>query len=269
MKNSLIRAIEKIVKPLALLMVGRGVPHNLVSESLKTALVAVAVDKYGEGTSDSRVSLMTGVHRKDVRRLRSEPHNLLDVSKISIPAQVIGKWLGTPAACDPSGRPKPLFRKTKTKREPSFEDLVRTVSVDVRPRSVLDELISRQVVSLDDDDRVTLHPERLVENQTEETATDFLAMNIHDHFTVAVNNCLNESPKGLERCVFYHGLSPEAAQQLARRSETLAMEMLMSINSEAQKLIAQKKNHGECRINLGVYFHQQPIEDNRSVGGKS
>src|SRR3990172_164175 len=70
---ALVRAIRHILRPLAPLMLASGVTYPLVSELLKGVFVAVAERDFrldGRPMTDSRISLISGVHRKDVRRLR-------------------------------------------------------------------------------------------------------------------------------------------------------------------------------------------------------
>ena len=82
-------------------------------------------------------------------------------------------------------------------------------------------------------------------------------MNIHDHLQTCLNNYINEEPKQLDRCAYYHGLSENAAQQLAELAENLAMESLIKINQKAQELIRDEKNHGNYRTNFGMYFYKE------------
>ena len=70
------QAIGLVLQPLARLMIDHGLQLPSLVELLKTALVQEAVAAYGladKGSSDTRIALLTGVHRKDVRRLRAQP----------------------------------------------------------------------------------------------------------------------------------------------------------------------------------------------------
>ncbi len=57
------------------LLIGRGWTYPVLTELLKTVYVQEALGHHGDDPptmTDSRVSLLTGVHRHDVKRLRTE-----------------------------------------------------------------------------------------------------------------------------------------------------------------------------------------------------
>ena len=67
------QAIASVLRPLARLMIDHGLQLHPMVELLKQALVDEAAVAYGladKGSSDTRIALLTGVHRKDVKRLR-------------------------------------------------------------------------------------------------------------------------------------------------------------------------------------------------------
>ena len=54
-------------------MLARGITYTYLADLLKGVFVEVADREFcieGKAQTDSRISLLTGVHRKDVRRLR-------------------------------------------------------------------------------------------------------------------------------------------------------------------------------------------------------
>ena len=68
------RALRLLLRPLVKLLVEQGVPFGELAEVLKGVYVDVALRDFpleGKGPTDSRVTLLTGVHRKDVKRLRN------------------------------------------------------------------------------------------------------------------------------------------------------------------------------------------------------
>src|SRR5665647_545534 len=70
------QAIAVVLQPLARLMIDQGLQLPSMLELLKKALVNEAASAFGladKGSSDTRIALLTGVHRKDVKRLREAP----------------------------------------------------------------------------------------------------------------------------------------------------------------------------------------------------
>ena len=71
---ALVRALRKLLRPLVRLMLAHGITYPYLSDLLKGLFVEVAEQDFrldAKAPTDSRVSLVSGVHRKDVARLRS------------------------------------------------------------------------------------------------------------------------------------------------------------------------------------------------------
>jgi hypothetical protein len=255
-----IGAVETIFGPLARLLVARRLNFGLLAELMKIALVRAAIDDLvaqSARPTDSRISIATGVHRKDIKRLKGASEPLQTPKELSITSQVVAKWLGTNGLIDPKGNPVPIARKKQTDEQIDFEDLVRSISKDIRPRAVLDELLDRGVISVINDETLVLHPSRLTSNQDDDALSEYFGMNIHDHLAVTVNNLLDPEQPQLERCVHYQGLSKSAVEDLAKFAEAQVMAALIAFNMKCQETISDKNNHGSYRINFGAYVHHE------------
>ncbi len=255
-----ISAVETLFRPLARLLVARRLAFGAISELMKVALVRAAIDDLvaqGARPTDSRISIATGVHRKDIKRLKEDSEPQQTPKELSITSQVVAKWLGTKGLIDPKGNPIPILRKKQTNEEIDFEDLVRSISKDIRPRAILDELLDRGVVSVINDETLVLHPSRLTSNQDDDALSEYFGMNIHDHLAVTVNNLLDPEKPQLERCVHYQGLSKSAVEDLVKFAEAQAMAALIAFNMKCQETISDKNNHGGYRINFGTYLYHE------------
>src|SRR4028118_1391499 len=65
--------LARLLRPLVRLLIRNGITFPAVTELLRELYVNVAEHDFtlpGKDQTDSRVSLLTGVHRKEVRRLR-------------------------------------------------------------------------------------------------------------------------------------------------------------------------------------------------------
>jgi hypothetical protein len=256
LSSPLSSAIERIFSPLSRLLISTGISYGYAAELLKKTMLreAQAIIRDGDGRStDSRLSIATGLHRKDIKRLKDELVNDHQSEDISITSQVIASWLGLPKGKN-SKAPQPLRRKKTKSSELDFDDLVSSISKDVRSKAVLDELMARGVITVNDDDFLLLHPEKLTLNQDAASIAKYLGMNVHDHFSVAVNNLIDPKNPQLERCVHYHGLSETSVKQLHELASKKAMEVLIAVNEEAQKLMKDPANRGKERMNFGMYF---------------
>ena len=132
-------------------------------------------------------------------------------------ATVVGRWLGDPRFTDAAGKPKALPERAPAATASSFNALVREASVDIRPRTVLDELLSQGLVAFDEAaDRVTLLVDAFVPRNDSPAIFDFFESNLHDHAAAATENLLAASGKApfLERAVYYNGLRPDSVDAL-------------------------------------------------------
>ena len=259
---TLVLALRRVLRPLVRLMLARGVTFPFLAELLKTLFVEVADADFRIGnkaSTDSRINLMTGVHRKDVSRLRQALQSPDDSvpSVVSLGAQLVAIWLGTPRYLDGAGRPLPLPRFASEGGELSFESLVASVNSDIRSRVVVDEWLRLGVVRIDDERRVCLNAEAFVPAEGFEEKAFYFGHNLHDHCAAAAHNLLGEQPPFLERSVHYDALSPESIHLLAAQSEELGMQALLAINKSA--LAAEEADIGDNssrqRMTFGIYFY--------------
>jgi len=114
------------------------------SEISKLAFVQVASDEYGirgRKTNMSRVAVMTGLTRKEVRRVRDrlEERDWNLDPQLSRPGVVLSHWYTDPEFLDKNGRPKPL-QLAEGPRRASFTGLVRRYGGDIPPGAMLKEL---------------------------------------------------------------------------------------------------------------------------------
>ncbi len=239
---------------------GGGLPA--LTEVLKQVYVDVALTEFpteGKKATDSGVSILTGVHRKDVKRLRSLKDKGPQAPRsISIGAQMISRWVGTAATTDRKGRPLPLPRQAESPDAPSFDALVAGISTDVRPRAVLDEWLRLGIAHLDEKDRVVLNQLDFVPQKGLEEKAFFFGRNIHDHIAAATHNLLGEGNPQLERSVHYSALTPKSAKALAEAAERAGMEALLDINRLALELTRKDegKENATRRVNFGLYFYK-------------
>jgi hypothetical protein len=215
----------------------------------------------GKRQTDSRLSLLTGVHRKDVRRLMSQPReNVLPPANISFGARLVARWCSESDYLDEAGRPKPLVRMPTADGGPSFERLVADESKDIRARAVLDEWLRLGLAEVDAEDRVYLRTSAFVPEKGLEEKLFYFGRNLHDHLAAASHNVLGRQPPFLERGVYSGGLSQTAVEELAKMAEQMGMDTLRALNRRARELRAESAStEADRRMNFGIYFYSEPI----------
>ena len=127
-----------MLRPLAQYCIRHSIGVQEILEDLKITLLSVAQAKL-EGSGDelnvSRLTAMTGVHRRDVRRIcKHQDENTEPQSPIS---KIIGRWLTDPNFRRRDGRPKVL---TVSEERNELAELVALVCSDLHHGTVLTEL---------------------------------------------------------------------------------------------------------------------------------
>ncbi len=271
--QALVSALTKLLKPLVRLLIHFQITYPFVSQLLKSIYLQVATESFpveGKRLTDSRLSLLTGVHRKDVRRLRYEddPITAIESKPGSLSAQVIASWLSFPEYSDEDGNAKPLHRLSAN-GEPSFESLVEDVSKqDLRSRSLLDEWMRKNIISIDDDGLVHLEKEAFLPSEDFDAKAYFFGHNVHDHIAASTHNLMGNTPSYFDRSVYYNNLRPESITALQELSEQQAMNVIKEINRKARSL--QRKDSGKKeakhRFRFGAYFYSEQQEKHAHKG---
>ncbi|CAG0125014.1 hypothetical protein RHDC2_00856 [Rhodocyclaceae bacterium] len=260
---ALTTALRRLLRPLVRIMLAQGVTYPFLSELLKSVFVEVADKEFrlgGRQQTDSRISLLSGVHRKDVKRLRNIPDGDESApAAISLGAALVACWVGSPEYLDAQGKPMPLARLASVGGAHSFEGLIASVSKDIRSRVVLDEWLRLGVVRIDDQDCVCLNSEAFVPEKGFDEKAYYFGANIHDHLAACAHNLMGNQPPLLERSVYYDQLNAVSVEELAKLSRDLGNQVLQKINRRALELQRQNENQPEAnqRMNFGVYFYTE------------
>ena len=257
------RAIQRILRPLVRALVARGITYPGLSSLLKRHYVRVAEADFqleGKRVTDSRVSLLTGLQRRDVKALRDSAED----AEGGIPgggyrSRIIGRWLGDPLFSDGAGAPRPLARSADGD-EPSFEALVLSVSQDMHPRTVLDEFIHTGIVTLDaGTGKVSLRVDAYTPSRNEEDLLTYFGANLGDHAAAAVAN-IGAGPDPapfFERAVHYNQLTPESLAELDALARNLQMQALQKLNERAHALQQVDRGKAEAtgRFRCGAFIY--------------
>ena len=260
--GDVVRAMRSILRPLARLAVARAFPLPAFVQMLKEVLVEAAADELaerGEKPTQSRLSVLTGVHRRDVRTLMDGRHRGGHPDEpVSRAETVVGRWLGDPAYQDYQGRPLPLPRFGPA---PSFETLAWDVSKDVRPRTLLDELKRLGCVRYDENgDTVHLDVAAFIPTADETAMLAMFEANLADHASAAVSNLRGRGPF-LERAVYYTHIPKPAVDVLEEKARAASMDLLEALNADA---LAAQREAGTARLErfrFGVFFYREALAD--------
>ena len=263
----LLGAVEAVLLPLARLCVAQGLPADHVEEVLKRAYVRAARERRresgGSGERDvSQVATATGLSRREVARLDAAmlPRS---VQKPSTVNQVYLRWSTAKRLRDGHGQARALPR---TGKAPSFESLAHSVTRHVHPRSLLDEMLRQDLVTLSEDGQtVNLQADRYVPAKDDAQLYGFLGANVGDHLAAATANVMRRENSHFEQAIFADELSLESAKAMHKLVSAQWQRMLAEVVPEIERLIAQDKAAGHAanhRARIGLFtFHEPEIDD--------
>ncbi len=270
-----------MLAPLARMLVAHGVTYPQLAQALKPVFLEAAKAELAESDkapTDSALSLLSGVHRKDVRALsRSRSKSLVTPSpSLSFAAEVATRWVTDRKYLDDRGRPKRLPIRSEKIRDRTFETLAQSVSKDFHPHSVLDELTRLGIAKVKDDTVSLLWREFAPADGFKENA-HFLRVNVQDHLAAATENMrsVGQSPDKpfLEHAVFADEISQESAkklEKLARKLWSVALRQwltkaLILFEADQSKPPSQRM----ARTRFGAYTFVEPELSGETVVRRS
>ncbi len=265
----LLKTLTTIFQPLVRLLIHQNITYIGLQNLLKKIYVKVADESFaleGKRQTDSRISLLTGVHRADVKRIRNEETIQASEKEIkaSLSAQIMSIWTGHQAYLDANHNPAPLFRYTQD-GSPSFEQLVLSISKDKHPRSFIDDWLNQKIVKLglmNEKEAVFLTEKGYIPEADFEEKLFFAGKNIGDHLSVVVHNLENQTPPMFDRAVYYYQLSDASVKELEALSKQKMMQALIEINQRANQLQQQDsdKKTSYQGMHVGAYYYRAKQE---------
>ncbi len=255
-------AARVLMAPVVRWLLRHGVHYGAFAEQMKSVFLDEARREMARSgqhePSHSAISLLSGLHRKDVRALLDAGARRIASPPIPVASQVYTRWLADPSLRDRQGALLPLPRSGPM---PSFDALARSVSSDVHPRTVLDELQRLSLVRLDAEHVLALKAD-FIPSDDLAALTQLFVANAGDHVAAAVHNLTESGPAQLEQSVFVDGLSAQSASLLSDASRAAWREAFDRFVAQARPLLdadnardlAEADRH---RVRFGAYFHTE------------
>ena len=266
-----------MLAPLIRVLVAQGVTYPQLAVALKPAFLRAAraeLAQSGKRINDSAISIVSGVHRKDVRALTSQSHTSCEHEPLqSLADEVANRWANDPDYLGQDGLPLALpVRTASAQSEPSFERLSQSVTRDFHSRAVLDELVRLGRIEISDD-IARLDQQRAIADRSFVLTMDYIARNVHDHLAAIKGNFSAAQTVGvglphLEHSAAAENLSPEsiqALQDLARRVLESSKRRISALTEECVERDSQHPGSQALRMRLGMYFYSEP--ESPLIGG--
>ncbi len=271
-RPALAAAVRSVLRPLVRILLRNKVDVWTLVEAVKQIYVDVAAKEFPAGERKptvSRVSLLTGLTRKEVSRLWEADESAgVDSARYSRAAQVIRGWLRAPGYQDERGRPRELAFDGARR---SFSELARRFGADVTPRALLDELLQAGAVERNAAGRLRLLARGYVPRTDDAEKLGILGSDVADLISSVDHNIVHPPEQAFfQRKVAYDNLVsaclPELRERAARRGQTLleALDEFMAAHDhDANPRVAGDGRH---RAVIGIYYFEEPVAQPGSEG---
>jgi hypothetical protein len=258
-------AVARILKPLIRILLRSRISYGTFADIAKRQFIEVARNEFsieGRKQSVSRVAVITGLTRKEVRRIVGfdQPEDDQSSDRYNRASRVVAGWRRDRDFLDQGGNPVELNISGSAN---SFQELVRRYSGDVPYRAVLDELDADGSVERLDDNRVKLTHRAYLPKADESMKLHILGVDTALLIDTIDHN-LNmkaQSPR-FQRKVLYDNLPTEALPEFRRLSSKAAQGLLENLDKwlsgHDRDLNPKAGGSGRNTAGLGIYYFEEP-----------
>jgi hypothetical protein len=275
-RSHLIHAFRKVLRPLVKILIRAGVRHDEFVEVIKGVYVESAIrDGIGRPgpLTRSRVSLATGVPRRDVDRYVDNEDLLTPPppTHATTLAQVLHLWNTDPRYLGPYGVPLEIDFDLTPDR--SLVELVNRVNTDADAALVLDDLIRGGVVVRSGEKFLKVISRNYM-------VADLLSPQALENFGAAMTNLArtlehNMGTEGvrklLQRSVIAaHGLPASYGEEFESYVKGRAQQMLEDVDDWIGKRTGAEELDSNSAISTGitVFHYIEPSKDNTKLAAR-
>lgn len=261
-QKALVAAVLRVLRPLVRILLRNGVSYPAFADLAKWVYVDVATGEFGipgRKQSVSRVSVITGLNRKEVSRVQRlpMPDDTAAEERYNRAARVIGGWMRD-SDFGSGGKPADLPMEGDTG---SFEDLVRRFSGDIPPRAILDELLRVGAVERTGKERVRLLTHGYVPAGAEADKLHILGTDASDLIaTIDHNLRSDQGHPWFQRKLAYDNLPEEVLAELQRRTAEQGQRLLEEldgwVSQHDRDVNPEAGGTGRKRAGVGIFYFQ-------------
>ena len=271
-QQALYKAVYKLLRPLARALLRNGVPYGAFADLAKRAFVDVAMNEFevpGKKQTVSRASTITGLSRKEVKRLMEikDQDDRDMVARYNRAARVVYGWVHDKSYSTAEGEAAELEFENGN---PSFSSLVKTYSGDVPPRAILDELVKVGVVEEDNPQgKIRLLTRAYIPQHGTLEKLALLGRDVAGLISTMDENIhgVNQAPK-FQRKVFYDNLPEEALPKLQALLADRGQELLEFLDqwmaSQDRDVNPDVEGTGRAAAGIGIYYFEEDVSEEMS-----
>lgn len=261
--------MQKILQVIVRWHLKKGWTYKSFSELSKKTFVEVAEKEFGlkgKASSMTRVSLLTGLTRKDVKSIKelsllTENQPAEYENKVS---RVVYGWLKDKKFKDENGAVAPLSLESDEK---GFDELAKCYGGDVHARAILDELVNEGCVEIDEiEAMVRLVREEYPSRTTETDKLNKIGNEIADFLETLDHNLVLKSGSGF----LLEKISCDAiGEEYVEKLRVICKDQGQELMRDLKKLLSRHDSSihpeinakGKKRIGVGLYYFESDNSD--------
>jgi len=256
----LFASILRLMRPMVRILLRNGIAYGSFSELVRKVYVDVAFADFapeGKKQTVSRISALTGLTRKEVKRLLEldTPDDAASQERFNRGIRVISGWVHDQRFLDADGKPLELPVDGKPK---SFALLVKEYSGDIPTRAMLSMLEEAGSVRLAGD-KVRLVRHAFVPGSDPLDKIQVLGTDVAE-LIATIDHNLTAGPDKLlfQRKVAYDNIDPAALPKLKKMTFTKAQALLEQLDRQyASNDLGEEVADSSKYISLGIYYYEQ------------
>jgi len=265
LKQQVLNTFLLVMRPIVRILLRYGIGYREFVEVVKTAYVDVASSDFGlrgRPTNISRVAVMTGLTRKEVKRLRDKiaSGDLIIAVKTTPLADVLHHWHAQSEFTDADGSPA---RLPFSGEDGSFTSLVKAHGGDVPAGAMRTEMKRVGVVREDSSGNLELMDRTFRPDSDHE---GLIAVLVHGAYALLSNIAHNTDPTRIEgtwanRFAYTQSLRKDDSGQLRRITKNRIAEFAESIDDifMAYEAMSEEKSESDDQhaVAVGVFYFEE------------
>jgi hypothetical protein len=261
-------AMARILRPLIHILIRNGISYGTFADLAKWLFVDVANREFaieGRKQTISRVSVITGLNRKEVKRVSElpAPDDQASSERYNRAARVIAGWRRDKAFRSKKGEPADL---PVTGAGATFQTLVKNYSGDMPFRAILDELLRVGAIVRIGEDRVHLQARAYLPIGDQSMKIHILGTDVA-HLITSIQHNLQPDERGpfYQRKVMYDNLPQDvlpAFRKLSAKSAQKILEKLDTwLSDHDRDSSSDVTGTGRNVAGLGIYYFEEPYDE--------
>lgn len=261
-RKSLAEAVDRLIRSLARILIRNGISFAAFTDWAKKAYVDIAFEDFaepGRKQTVSRVSALTGLSRKEVKRLRElKPGADLEAGdRYNRAVRVISGWLNDTKFQAPDGKPAELAMDGDGA---TFSSLVRAYSGDVTPRAMLSVLLEAGSVEIINGGRLRLVRHVFIPGNDPTEKLHILGTDAGE-LIATIDHNLTSAPDALlfQRKVSSTRLDPAHAAEFRALSADRAQALLEELDAwlSRHEVGPDEPQQSARYVSLGIYYSEE------------